>query len=254
MYSYCSLQWLTWPSRANKSFPYHVRTNHVGIASEEDDGADYPRHTYEPSAASAVDQNVIIPLSRRTEELINGIYGHYIYEQSNIHSHASFPEDRNAPPDILSTEQLSDQFAVQMENDLSRTDLRQRLAEHFGGKTDAAVTRPMAEVNSNGQELENQNDSGHLSLEHTDSTCSPSNATTKSLSNERSPKRENRSQSIDSTKSNVITVNGKPIPPNKIILEPIEQSLRSMKSVPKHLFTAKKRTPNENNGDDEKKS
>lgn len=52
--------WLTWPSRANKSFPYHVRTNHVGIAAD-DDGIDYPRHAYEPSAT---DQNIIIPLSR----------------------------------------------------------------------------------------------------------------------------------------------------------------------------------------------
>lgn len=53
--------WLTWPSRANKSFPYHVKTNHIGIASQEDDGADYPRHAYQPSAP---DQSVIIPLSR----------------------------------------------------------------------------------------------------------------------------------------------------------------------------------------------
>lgn len=56
-----SFLYLTWPSRANKSFPYHVRTNHVGIASDDDDGADYPRHTYEPSLT---DQNLIIPLSR----------------------------------------------------------------------------------------------------------------------------------------------------------------------------------------------
>lgn len=54
--------WLTWPSRANKSFPYHVRTNHVGVMlSSEDDGLDYPRHTYEPTLP---DQNTIIPLSR----------------------------------------------------------------------------------------------------------------------------------------------------------------------------------------------
>lgn len=56
-----SFLYLTWPSRANKSFPYHVRTNHVGIASDDDDGADYPRHTYEPSLP---DQNLVIPLSR----------------------------------------------------------------------------------------------------------------------------------------------------------------------------------------------
>lgn len=54
--------WLTWPSRANKSFPYHIRTNHVGVMmSTEDDGLDYPRHIYEPTVP---DQGVIIPLSR----------------------------------------------------------------------------------------------------------------------------------------------------------------------------------------------
>ncbi|XP_058065415.1 transmembrane protein 145-like [Anopheles bellator] len=41
--------WLTWPSRANKSFPYHVRTNHVGVSLGEDDEATYPKHTYEPT-------------------------------------------------------------------------------------------------------------------------------------------------------------------------------------------------------------
>lgn len=55
--------WLTWPSRANKSFPYHVRTNHVGISNDE--GTDYPRHTYEPTMP---EQNVIIPLSRLVQE------------------------------------------------------------------------------------------------------------------------------------------------------------------------------------------
>lgn len=54
--------WLTWPSRANKSFPYHVRTNHVGVMmSDEDDGLDYPRHPYAPTVP---DPNIIIPLSR----------------------------------------------------------------------------------------------------------------------------------------------------------------------------------------------
>ncbi|XP_050098399.1 uncharacterized protein LOC126579127 [Anopheles aquasalis] len=41
--------WLTWPSRANRSFPYHVRTNHVGVSLGEDDEATYPKHPYEPT-------------------------------------------------------------------------------------------------------------------------------------------------------------------------------------------------------------
>lgn len=52
--------WLTWPSRANKSFPYHVRTNHVGI-STVDDEVNYPRHAYEPAPPET---GIIIPLSR----------------------------------------------------------------------------------------------------------------------------------------------------------------------------------------------
>lgn len=61
--AYCghaAFLWLTWPSRANKSFPYHVRTNHVGI-SAADDEVNYPRHTYAPAPP---DSGIIIPLSR----------------------------------------------------------------------------------------------------------------------------------------------------------------------------------------------
>ncbi|XP_055627120.1 transmembrane protein 145-like [Toxorhynchites rutilus septentrionalis] len=84
--------WLTWPSRANKSFPYHVRTNHVGI-STIDDGANYPRHTYEPAPPDA---GIIIPLSGNTATL-NGIYDQYLRERdvynstSSPVSYVSFP-------------------------------------------------------------------------------------------------------------------------------------------------------------------
>ncbi|XP_058833106.1 transmembrane protein 145-like [Topomyia yanbarensis] len=77
--------WLTWPSRANKSFPYHVRTNHVGI-STVDDEVTYPRHTYEPAPPET---GVIIPLSSNTATL-NGIYDQYLRERNVYHS-ASTP-------------------------------------------------------------------------------------------------------------------------------------------------------------------
>lgn len=229
-------QWLTWPSRANKSFPYHVRTNHVGIASDSDDGADYPRHTYEPS--TTVDQNIIIPLSRRTEELINGIYGQYIYEHqgqpnANLHSHASFPEDPNAPPEILSTAQLqlSTQFALETENDLHKSHAQNRFGAYL---EKAPPTDGRPPVFSN--EIENQVDSGHPSLDHSGDGSSPSNNTTKSVSDHGSP------ESIKS--DTAVNAEMKP-PPNKIILEPIEQSIRNMRmpttaNVPKHLFAARK--------------
>lgn len=222
-----------------------MRTNHVGIASEDDDGADYPRHTYEPS--TTVDQNIIIPLSRRTEELINGIYGQYIYEHQeqrnanpNIHSHASFPEDPNAPPEILSTAQLSSQFAVETENDLHKSHAQSRFATHLQ-KTSPADGRPPIFNN----EIENQVDSGHPSLEHSGDGSSPSNNTTKSVSDNGSPTKHSRKDSVESIKSDAaVNAELKP-PPNKIILEPIEQSIRNMQmptaaNVPKHLFAARK--------------
>lgn len=230
-------KYLTWPSRANKSFPYHVRTNHVGIASEEDDGADYPRHTYEPS--STIDQNVIIPLSKRTEDLINGIYSHYLHpDPKNVHSHASFPFDPNAPVEVLSSEQLNNQFAVNRENNLSKTEATGRLAGYLEKTVVGEVSRPPT---ASRIEIDNQVDSGHPSLERSGSaSASPSNNTTKSVSDGDSPKREFRSDSIDSIKSSILTSNGQKIPPNKIILEPIEKSLQSMKNVPKHLFAARR--------------
>lgn len=217
------VQWLTWPSRANKSFPYHVKTNHVGIASEEDDGADYPRHTYEPSH---VDENIIIPLSRRTEELINGIYGQYTQEthrsNSNAHSHASFPDDANAPPEIVASNRLSCDSG------------RQFSPHHQHGGGD--VSQPQSCTMVNEYEDEQQNDSGHLSLEH---SGSPSNNTTKSISDNGSPDRKGSTHTLD---SNQLTNEMKPAP-NKIILEPITQSIQNMKLpaiVPRHLFAAKK--------------
>lgn len=219
------LQWLTWPSRANKSFPYHVKTNHVGIASEEDDGADYPRHTYAPSQ---VDENIIIPLSRRTEELINGIYGQYTHEShrnnSNAHSHASFPDDANAPPEILSSNRLSCDSG------------RHITPQHQ--QCDGDVSQPQSCTMVNEYEDENQIDSGHLSLDH---SGSPSNNTTKSISDNGTPPPD-RKGSTHTLDSNQLANELKPAP-NKIILEPITQSMQNMKLpaiVPRHLFAAKK--------------
>lgn len=219
---------MTWPSRANKSFPYHVKTNHVGIASDEDDGADYPRHTYEPTH---VDQNIIIPLSRRTEELINGIYGQYAYEGhrcgSNAHSHASFPDDKNTSPEILSASRLG-------RNGSDRNGSDRNFPQHANG--DASQPQSCTMVNE--YEDENQNDSGHLSLEQ---SGSPSNNTTKSMSDNGTPA-HGRKLSTHTIESNQFVNDMKP-PPNKIILEPITQSIQNMKLpaiVPRHLFAAKK--------------
>lgn len=229
------MQWITWPSRANKSFPYHVKTNHIGIASQEDDGADYPRHTYEPSHA---DQNIIIPLSRRTEELINGIYGSYMYDQprsgSNAHSHASFPEDPNAPSDILSSKQLQEE--------MYRADMERRFSAYYEKTNNGDASQPQSctMVPDYGE-----NDSGHLSLEQ---SGSPSNNTTKSISDgSPSPVKETalngqRAASAGVKQNQFVSEDPKPAP-NKILLEPIEKSIKDMKLpaiVPRHLFAVKK--------------
>lgn len=219
-----NFQWITWPSRANKSFPYHVKTNHIGIASEEDDGADYPRHTYEPTH---VDQNIIIPLSRRTEDLINGIYGNYIYDSargSNAHSHASFPDDPNAPSNILSTKQLQEEM------------LKYHEKPHYD------ISQPQSCTMVGDYEA----DSGHPSLEQ---SASPSNNTTKSISDGDSPIKDGtmdqRISSAVSMKNGQFVEDSKDskTASSKILLEPIERSIKHMQLptiVPKHLFAVKK--------------
>ncbi|XP_059608160.1 transmembrane protein 145-like [Phlebotomus argentipes] len=215
--------WLTWPSRANRSFPYHVRTNHVGVANT-DDGTDYPRHPYEPSGLQH-EQNIIIPLSRRTEELINGVYSQYIIERelygsnSNPISHISFPQTASAPalPDpnmpLTSPNPAQRRLASFRRRDTPKTD---------SGEQDAQV------------------DSGHPSLEN---TSSPN--TTGPSSGHDTPVR---------AKNNPFLVNGQQRQPNKVILEPIEQPLRgylqdtyqattvNASFVPRHLFAAKSTT------------
>lgn len=205
-----------------------MKTNHIGIASEDDDGADYPRHTYEPSH---VDQNIIIPLSRRTEELINGIYGQYMYDQprsnSNAHSHASFPDDSHAPPDILSSKKLQDET-------------ERRFSAYCQKPAFGDVSQPQSCTMVDDYD---EADSGHPSL---DQSGSPSNNTTKSISDGESSIKDLRK---DSTESNKFVDDEQKTAPNKIILEPIEKSIKNMKLpaiVPRHLFAAKKEKCDEN--------
>lgn len=204
-----------------------MKTNHIGIASEEDDGADYPRHTYEPTH---VESNIIIPLSRRTEELINGIYGQHMYDQprsgSNAHSHASFPEDPHAPGDILSSKQLQEE--------VYKSELERRFSAYYQQPVNGDVSQPQSCTMVNDYE---ETDSGHPSL---DQSGSPSNNTTKSISDGDSPAKDLRKDSIASSNQ---FVDESKAAPNKIILEPIEKSIKSMKLpaiVPRHLFAVKK--------------
>lgn len=227
--------YLTWPSRANKSFPYHVRTNHVGIASTVDDGADYPRHTYEPALA---DQNTIIPLSRRTEELLNGAYGNYLIER--IDSRASAP-----PLEATALEPRRPSYPRMP---------APKSAPPNGSvpsRSGAAMPPPPAVDRLDN----NDEDSGHPSLETSTSISpaaeSPTNAVRRSAPADAATSASPAMMFNGAARPNPFVVNGVQRAPNKIILEPIERPLvvagelersaggASAGRVPRHLFAAK---------------
>lgn len=118
---------------------------------------------------------------------------------------------------------------------------------------------PTAPLND---DIDNQADSGHLSLEN---STSPND--TRPSSEQPSPIRQQHVENHFSQdeqqagdrnadgilKNNPFIVNGIQRAPNKVILEPIEQSLRDMAAgqnayhshVPKHLFAVKRQSVNE---------
>ncbi|XP_018568361.1 transmembrane protein 145-like [Anoplophora glabripennis] len=79
---------LTMPSVANKNFPYHVRTTQIGIMEATGNAGtstieQFSHHVYEPST-SLREQTVIIPLTRRTEEIFEGMYNQRAFARNNV--------------------------------------------------------------------------------------------------------------------------------------------------------------------------
>jgi Rhodopsin-like GPCR transmembrane domain len=275
---HASFLWLTWPSRANKSFPYHVKTNHIGIASNNDDGADYPRHTYEPATALP-DATIIIPLSRRTEEYVNtnnnnivngGIYNAGFVRDEYYRSHGPIsvpqqclpsqprihtrlPSPTHDMPSIINDRFYGkDTLNNDDDDDISDTiETESGLAKHTaettnnrmssfesedsavvaGGGGDQVIRSGGSENISRHNSANQDNDSGHLSLE---ATSSPNSNGTASNSLENSKSTDDLPQILKENPFKAKTA-------NKIILDPIKlpESL-AHPGVPRHLFTVKK--------------
>lgn len=256
---------MRWPSRANKSFPYHVKTNHIGIASNDDDGADYPRHAYEPTPPDAT---IIIPLSRRTEEFINaGVYNpgfvrdveyfrsngpislpQQCFPSKNVHHR--LPSPTNGPPtltnyklygnDTLNDDDDDSNFDA--ESGITKKDSTEKMEKRMSSfENEEQATGLRNEFPS--RHSSQDNDSGHLSLE---ASTSPNSSTPIEQSLQQQELKPPPLAAIFKENPFKIASNKAP---NKIVLDPIQLpnpvlngSLKNIphSAVPRHLFAVKK--------------
>ncbi|RVE54407.1 hypothetical protein evm_000892 [Chilo suppressalis] len=91
---------LTLPVFANKNFPYHVRTTQVGVMEVTGSSAldGFGPNPYHPSNGAA--QTVIIPLTRRTEELIGNMYSQYMASAPPLSLENGTPKLNGVPKSI----------------------------------------------------------------------------------------------------------------------------------------------------------
>lgn len=78
------------PSVANKNFPYHVRTTQIGIMELTGSAGgghieQFTHHVYEPTAIR--EQTIIVPLTRRTEEIFEGMYNQRAFQRNISNGH-----------------------------------------------------------------------------------------------------------------------------------------------------------------------
>lgn len=172
---------------------------------------------YEPALP---DQNLIIPLSRRTEELIHGVYGQYLIERQINNIGADIERSPSDPTQDDNTSQNS------------ANDCKQYVPTN---NTLFSTNDTNGERHS--KDLD-QVDSGHPSLEI---SVSPNETTSSSAQQTPQNVRKISSDSNDGVlKYNPFVVNGVKRVPNKVILEPIDHDIKDLVHVPKHLFAARR--------------
>lgn len=166
-------------------------------------------------------------INRRTEELINGVYGQYLYEQQ------IYGPNPAAPPHIpFSKDPSTSLQQTQSEHtnaNIQNINIQSRLASYLTSPENSTENLPTF------NDLESQVDSGHPSL---DQSNSPPNEHVDTISNHDIVTADERKYSAESLKNNPFVINGVRRPPNKVILEPLDHNASS--TVPKHLFAAKK--------------
>lgn len=170
-----------------------------------------------------------LSIFRRTEELINGVYSQYLYEQHIYNGNHPAPPNTTYLKDPSAPLSPTTRLANVNENTQTFA-IQSRLANYLT-HPESATDKPLNDIDS-------QVDSGHPSL---DQSNSPTNEPIDNISaSEVIEHGQHRKFSDENAKSNPFVVNGIKRPPNKVILQPLDHKVNS--SVPKHLFVAKKLT------------
>lgn len=258
-----------------------MKTSSIGISSNDDDGADYPRHTYEPAPPDAT---IIIPLSRRTEEFVTsggGIYNpgfvrdveyfrnagpmsipQQCFPSKNIHRR--LPSPTNDLPilpnskfygnDTLNDDDDDDSLDNETESGISKRDSTETVNKRssFESVENEGANGGRNELRS--RHSSQDNDSGHLSLEVSASPNSNDSSTTpldgSLLQQESLEKPTSPPPLAPILKGNPFKVHTKGN--SKIILDPIQlpsfhngpvSTNSALSNVPRHLFTVKKSGP-----------